>query len=50
MNTAEKIQLLQELLERRYPQDIYDISAKNSLFRLRADKIINRLNKLEEEK
>ena len=49
MTTAEKIQLLQELLERRYPQDIYDISAKNSTFRLHADWILSRLNKLEEE-
>ena len=49
MTTAEKIALLQKLLEHRYPADIYDVSAKNSTFRLRADKIINRLNKLEEE-
>ena len=49
MNTVDKIKLLQELLERRYPADTYDVSAKNSIFRLRADKIINRLNKLEEE-
>ncbi len=49
MNTAEKIKLLQKLLQERYPVDIYDVSAKNSIFRLRADKIINRLNKLEEE-
>ena len=47
MVTAKKIKLLQELLERRYPAEVYDISAKNSIFRLRADKIINRLNKLE---
>ena len=33
MNTTEKIQLLQKLLERRYPADIYDVSAKNSIFR-----------------
>lgn len=49
MTTAEKIKLLQELLERRYPQDIYDMSEKNSIFRLHVDKIINKLNKLEEE-
>ena len=48
MNTTKKIKLLQELLERRYPQDIYDISAKNSIFRLHADKIINKLYQLEE--
>ena len=47
MNTTKKIKLLQELLERRYPADVYDVSAKNSIFRLRADWILNRLNKLE---
>lgn len=50
MATAEKIKLLQELLERRYPAEVYDVSEKNSIFRLRADKIINKLSKLEEEK
>ena len=49
MQTTKKIKLLQELLERRYPADTYDVSAKNSTFRLHADKIINRLTKLEEE-
>lgn len=49
MNTIAKIKLLQELLERRYPADIYDVSAKNSIFRLRADKILNKLYQLEEE-
>ena len=49
MNTTKKIKLLQELLERRYPQDIYDTAEKTSIFRLHADKIINKLNKLEEE-
>lgn len=48
MNTVDKIKLLQELLERRYPADTYDVSAKNSIFRLRADKIINKLYQLEE--
>lgn len=47
MNTTEKIKLLRELLERRYPADIYDVSAKNSTFRLHADKIINKLYQLE---
>ena len=49
MPIAKKIKLLQELLKRRYPQDIYDVSSKNSIFRLRADWILNKLNKLEEE-
>ena len=47
MTTAEKIKLLQELLERRYPQDTYDISAKNSIFRLRAERVISKLYQLE---
>ena len=44
----KKIKLLQKLLQERYPADIYDVSAKNSIFRLRADKIINKLYQLEE--
>ena len=48
MTTAKKITLLQKLLQERYPTDIYDISAKNSSFRLHADKIINKLYQLEE--
>ena len=48
MNTVDKITLLQKLLQERYPADIYDVSAKNSIFRLRADKIINKLYQLEE--
>ena len=47
MTTAKKIKLLQELLERRYPADIYDVSAKNSTFRLRVDKLLNKIYKLE---
>ena len=47
MNTTEKIKLLQELLERRYPADIYDVSAKNSIFRLRAERVISKLYQLE---
>lgn len=49
MTIDKKIKLLQELLERRYPADIYDVSAKNSIFRLHADWILSKLNKLEEE-
>ena len=49
MNTVAKITLLQKFLQERYPADIYDISAKNSIFRLHADKVINKLYKLEEE-
>ena len=49
MNTVDKITLLQKLLQERYPVDIYDVSAKNSIFRLHADWILSKLNKLEEE-
>lgn len=48
MQTTRKITLLQKLLEERYPVEVYDISAKNSIFRLRVDKLLNKLNKLEE--
>ena len=47
MNTTEKIKLLQKLLGERYPVEVYDKAEKTSIFRLRVDKIINRLNKLE---
>ena len=47
MNTVDKIKLLQELLERRYPADTYDVSAKNSIFRLRAERVISKLYQLE---
>lgn len=49
MNTTKKIKLLQELLERRYPADVYDVSAKNSIFRLRAERVIAKMYKLESE-
>ena len=47
MNTTKKIKLLQELLERRYPADIYDTSEKTSIFRLRAERVISKLYQLE---
>lgn len=47
MDTIDKIKLLQKLLQERYPADIYDVSAKNNIIRLRADKILNKLFKLE---
>ena len=47
MQTIKKIKLLQKLLQERYPAEVYDTAEKTSIFRLRADKIINRLNKLE---
>lgn len=50
MRTTKKITLLQKLLEERYPVEVYDLSAKNSIFRLRVDKILNKLYQLEEEK
>lgn len=49
MRTAEKIALLEKLLERRYPAEIYDTAEKTSIYRLRVDKLLNKLNKLEEE-
>ena len=49
MNTIDKIKLLQKLLEERYPVEVYDKAEKNSIFRLRVDKLLNKLNKLEEE-
>lgn len=49
MTTAKKIKLLQKLLEERYPAEVYDKAEKSSLFRLRVDKLLNKLNKLEEE-
>ena len=50
MNTIDKIKLLQKFLQERYPVEVYDKAEKNSLFRLRVDKIINKLYQLEEEK
>ena len=47
MTTAEKIALLIRLLEERYPTEIFDKSARTSTFRLRQDKILNKLFKLE---
>ena len=49
MTTAEKIALLQKLLERRYPAEVYDTAEKTSIYRLRVDKILNKIYKLEEE-
>ena len=49
MTTAEKIALLQKLLECRYPAEVYDTAEKTSIFRLRVDKILNKLEDLENE-
>ena len=49
MTTAKKIKLLQKLLEERYPAEVYDVAEKTSIYRMRVDKLLNRLNKLEEE-
>lgn len=49
MSTAEKIALLQKLLEKHYPAEVYDKAEKTDVFRLRVDKILSKLNKLEEE-
>lgn len=49
MDTIDKIKLLQKLLEERYPVEVYDKAEKTSTFCLRVDKLLNKLNKLEEE-
>ena len=49
MDTIDKITLLQKLLQERYPVEVYDTAEKTSIFCLRVDKILNKLNKLEEE-
>ena len=45
--SVKRIKLIQILLERRYPVYLYDKSARDSSFRLRADRAIYYLNKLE---
>lgn len=49
LRTITKIKLLQKLLEERYPAEAYDNAGKTDVFRLRVDKILSKLNKLEEE-
>ena len=49
MTTDKKITLLQKLLQERYPVEVYDKAEKASIFRLRVDKILNKLYQLEEE-
>lgn len=48
MTTTEKIALLIRLLEEKYPCEEYDKADRTSSFRLRADKLINKLYQLEE--
>lgn len=47
LKTIIKVKLLQKLLQERYPVEVYDKAEKNSLFRLRADKLIDKLYQLE---
>lgn len=47
MKTADKITLLQKLLEKHYPAEAYDNAGKTDVYRLRVDKILSKLNKLE---
>lgn len=47
MRTTKKIRLLEKLLEKRYPANIYDMAEKTDVYRLRVDKILSKLNKLE---
>lgn len=49
MDTVDKITLLQKLLEERYPVEVYDKAEKTSIYRLRVDKILNKLEVLENE-
>lgn len=49
MSKVMKIALLQKLLEKHYPAEVYDKAEKTSIFRLRVDKILNKLYQLEEE-
>lgn len=49
MDTIDKIKLLQKFLQERCPVEVYDKAEKTSVFRLRVDKILSKLNKLEEE-
>ena len=49
MKVTEKIRLLEKLLEKRYPVEVYDKAEKNSIFRLRAERVISKLYQLEEE-
>lgn len=45
--TIDRIKIIQILLKKRYPIDLYDKSPRDSIFRLRADRAIEYLNKLE---
>ena len=49
MTITKKIKLLQKLLQERYPAEVYDTAEKTSIYRLRVDKVLNKLYKLEEE-
>ncbi len=43
----KRIKIIQILLERRYPVYLYDKSPRDSIFRVRADRAIGYLNKIE---
>lgn len=47
MDKIEKIKLLQKLLQERYPVEVYDKAEKTSIFRLRAERAINKMYQLE---
>lgn len=44
---SNRLKIIKVLLERRYPVYLYDKSPRDSIFRLRADRAIEYLNKLE---
>lgn len=49
MKTADKIALLQKLLEKHYPAEAYDNAGKTDVYRLRVDKILRKLEDIENE-
>ena len=49
MTINKKIKLLQKLLEERYTAEVYDTAEKTSIFRLRAERVIAKMYKLESE-
>ena len=49
LHMINRVKIVQILLERRYPVYLYDKSPRDSLFRLRADRVIAYMNKIESE-
>lgn len=49
MQGIKRLEIIKKLLERRYPMYLYDKSPRDSIFRIRADRAIGYLNKIETE-